>query len=81
MAMTKQSMAAFIISHLDNVNFTQFEGGGGQPIQEKRREYLEALCQGIIDEIQTNMEILTSGPHSGHSSGDGTHTHAIDKAR
>jgi hypothetical protein len=61
MAMTKSSMADFIETEMSSISTTPIVGGGGTGSAETRaREFLEALCQGIIDEIVANATIVTT---------------------
>ncbi len=47
MAMTKESMAAFIITQLEALADNANQGA-------QQEEWIEAFCQGIIDEIVAN---------------------------
>lgn len=70
MAMTKASMADFIEAEMGSISTTPIAGGGAAGDAETRaREYLEALCQGIIDEIVANATIVTTSgaPDSEHT--------------
>ncbi len=60
MALPKQSMADFVEAHIEAVNLNQ--GSDAAAALAYRRKVLEALCQGIIDEIQANAVVQT---HSG----------------
>ena len=64
MAMTKESMADFIEGYLTAIPHTPVEGQGDPSAH--RRAMLEAFCQGIIDEIVTNAEgVTTAGAPDG----------------
>ena len=77
MSMTKVSMADYIETRIAAITEVQYSGSDPTNIDNKRREYLEAFCQGIIDEITNKAQILDSGGHT--FDGDGSHTHAIGK--
>lgn len=66
MAMTAASMATFIETAMAAISQTTLEGSDATAdAQTRARSYLEALCKGIIDEIQANAVVTTDGPHSG----------------
>ena len=75
MGMTKESMADFIQARLGALmaqGHAQIEGEAGD-VEGQGRRYLEAWCQGIIDEIVANAEIETTAgapdaEHTGHVS-------------
>ena len=56
MPMTKESMANFIHQYLAASTQTSVEGIG----TPDNLPLLEALCQGIIDEIKTNAVVTTT---------------------
>ena len=58
MALTKQSMATFVETHLAGVALVQGSDAGAA--MAYRRNVLEALCQGIIDEIVANAVVQTT---------------------
>jgi hypothetical protein len=69
MALSKQSMADFIEAHVAAVPLVQ--GSDRAAALAYRRRVLEALCQGIIDEIRANALVQTTsgapdGEHTGH---------------
>jgi len=66
MAMTKASMADFVEAHIAAVSASQGSDAGAALAH--RRQVLEALCQGIIDEIQANAVVQTTSgaPDSEH---------------
>lgn len=67
MAMTKESMATFIEAHVNAVGLVQ--GSDGVAAMAYRRSVLEAMCQGIIDEITANAVVQTDSgaPDSEHT--------------
>ncbi|AJF07765.1 hypothetical protein [Geoalkalibacter subterraneus] len=67
MGLTKQSMADFVEARMAAVPAHQSNDGGA--VAAYRRKVLEALCQGIIDEIQANAVVETTG-----GAPDGEHT-------
>lgn len=74
MALSKESMATFIESRLAAASLTQGEGTTGIADAEiTARAHLEAFCQGIIDEISTNLSIAYES--GSHVHGDGNHVH------
>lgn len=66
MAMTKASMADFVEAHIAAVAASQ--GSYAAKAMAYRRQVLEALCQGIIDEIQANavVQTISGAPDSEH---------------
>jgi len=67
--MTKTSMADFVEAHIADVDLVQ--GSDGDAALAYRRAVLEALCQGIIDEIHANALVQTDSgapdsEHTGH---------------
>lgn len=58
MALSKASMADFVETHLAAVNLVQTSDAADALAY--RRLVLEALCQGIIDEIQANAVVQTT---------------------
>ncbi|GEM_PF-3271920 len=66
MALSKQSMADYIEAHVAAVGLVQ--GSDAQAALAYRRLVLEALCQGIIDEIHANAVVQTTSgaPDSEH---------------
>lgn len=71
MAMTKESMAAYIQGHLDAIDHSQTNNVG--EAQSYQNDVLLAFCQGIIDEIQSNAVVTTIS-----GAPDGEHTGEID---
>ena len=67
MALTKQSMANFVEAHLAAVDLVQGSDAGAA--MDYRRQVLEALCQGIIDEIVANavVETTSGAPDNEHT--------------
>lgn len=65
MAMSASSMAASIKGYIDAVPPVQ---GNATDINTYRTALLEALCQGIIEELIANAEIATTSgaPDSEH---------------
>lgn len=69
MALTKESMATFVETRLAAVTATQTNNAAA--VSSYRRLVLEALCQGIIDEITTNAVVqTTSGAPDGEHQGN-----------
>lgn len=66
MALTKASMANFVEAHIAAVALVQGSDNGAALAY--RRAVLEALCQGIIDEIHANALVQTDSgaPDSEH---------------
>jgi dsRNA-specific ribonuclease len=66
MALTKASMADFVEAHIAAVTLDQ--GSDAAAALAYRRKVLEALCQGIIDEIKENavIETTSGAPDSEH---------------
>jgi len=58
MALTKESMAAFIQARLAAVNHSQTTDAAAA--QGYQNNVLLAFCQGIIDEIQANAVVQTT---------------------
>ncbi|MBU0680103.1 MAG: hypothetical protein KKD73_01655 [Proteobacteria bacterium] len=58
MPLTKASMADFVEAHLAGVPLVQTSDA--TTALNYRRQVLEALCQGIIDEIQANALVSTT---------------------
>ncbi|MDH5633600.1 MAG: hypothetical protein OEZ10_11470 [Gammaproteobacteria bacterium] len=58
MAMTKQSMAAKIIANVDAL--AHIQSSNPAELAAYRTQLMEAMCQGIIDEINTNAEVAVS---------------------
>jgi hypothetical protein len=68
MALTKESMAAFIEARLAALDHSQTSEAGAA--QNYRNQVLLALCQGIIDEITANAVVqTTSGAPDGEHMG------------
>ena len=68
MALTKESMAAFIQARLAAVDHSQTTQAGAA--QDYQNNVLLAFCQGIIDEIQANAVVqTTSGAPDGEHTG------------
>ena len=72
MAMTKESMANSIQAAIASIGQIQSEGGSPDPVAQSRL-FIEAWCQGIINELQTNGVITTTsgapdGEHTGNIS-------------
>lgn len=64
MALSATSMADRIVAAMDTVEVLQIEGAGDYTA--KRLEYMVAMCQGIIDEIQANGQtIINIGSSAG----------------
>ena len=72
MSMSKVSMANFIQSHIDVITDQKLTGAStGAAVALSRREYLEAFCQGIIDEIINGAVVqTTSGAPDGEHIGN-----------
>ena len=66
MALTKESMAAFIQARLAAVDHTPTTDASAAKDYQNR--VLQALCQGIIDEIVANAVVQTTSgaPDSEH---------------
>jgi len=67
MALTKESMATFVENRLAAVDLVQGSDAGAA--MAYRRQVLEALCQGIIDEIVANavVETTSGAPDNEHT--------------
>ena len=67
MALTKESMADFIMAAIASAGAAQTSDPA--TAVSSSRALLEAWCQGIIDEIQTNGECYTTSgaPDSEHT--------------
>jgi len=67
MALTKESMATFVETRLAAVDLVQGSDAGAA--MAYRRQVLEALCQGIIDEIVANavVETTSGAPDDEHT--------------
>lgn len=63
MAMTKASMADYVEARIAAVPLVQGSDNGAALAY--RRQVLEALCQGIIDEIVANSELVPVTTDSG----------------
>lgn len=66
MALSNTSMADFVEAHIAAVTLDQ--GSDAAAALRYRRKVLEALCQGIIDEITANavVETTSGAPDSEH---------------
>lgn len=67
MALSKESMAAFIEARLAAVDHTQTNSAGAAG--NYKDQCLQAFCQGIIDEITANGVVTTTSgaPDSEHT--------------
>jgi len=63
MAMSAVSMANRIAAYLDQLDHTQIQNGVDS--EAYAREARIAFCQGIIDEIIENSEVVTDSSHVG----------------
>ncbi len=63
MALTKESMAAYIQARFLEVDHGQTSDAAAA--QGYQNNVLLALCQGIIDEIHANAEVETAGGDTG----------------
>ena len=67
MPMSKEAMASFIENRINNVDHTQTTDPAAA--QDYQHEMLLAFCQGIIDELYHNADVITvsGAPDSEHT--------------
>lgn len=74
MALDKTSMANKIIAALNTLGITDFDIDETADGSVTMRETLEAMCQGIIEEIQQNAVVIQPNDSGGDTEAPGTIT-------
>lgn len=74
MALTATSMANKIIAALQALGITDFDIDETADGSVTMRQTLEAMCQGIIEEIQQNAVVLQPNDSAGDTESPGTIT-------